>query len=135
MDGGGGDSGAGDSGGGGGSPEASAATTEIKHPSRKERAKKANNAARRKASILGGFQVGGARPKVQPIDSSSVDASAAALPESQGKGGLSLGGGYEDVVGDNVSLVRAHARSTAAAAEQADEQSGQVGKSMKSAKL
>lgn len=91
WDGGGGDSGAGDSGGGGGSPEASAATTEIKHPSRKERAKKANNAARRKASILGGFQVGGARPKVQPIDSSSVDASAAALPESQGKGGLSLG--------------------------------------------
>jgi len=64
-----------------------------------------------------------------------ADASAAALPESQGKGGLSLGGGYEEVVGDNVSLVRAHARSTAAAAEQADEQSGQVGKSMKSAKL
>ena len=114
-----------------GSPEASAAAAAIdsRHPSRTERPKKASNTARRNASIIGGFEVR-ARPKVQPIDDSSMDASAATVPDGQGKVGV-----YEEDVGDSVSLVRAHACSAAAAAEQADEQSGQVGKSMKSTRL
>ena len=112
---------------------ATAATTEYKHPSRKERAKKANNAARRKASILGSSEVHGARAKVQPVDGYSLGSSAAALPDGQSKEDLSLRDVFEEIVSDEVSLVHAHAHSTAM--QQADELSGQVGKSIKSAKL
>ena len=112
---------------------ATAATTEYKHPSRKERAKKANNAARRKASILGSSEVHGARAKVQPVDGYSLGSSAAALPDGQSKEDLSLRDVFEEIVSDGVSLVQAHAHSTAM--EQADELSGQVGKSIKSARL
>ena len=52
---------------------------------------------------------GDAAPPLEP--KAPVDGAASAeLPKSQSKGGLSLGDVYEEVVGDNVGLVRAHTR-------------------------
>ena len=93
SDGGGGLGGGGDGRGGGDGVGEGGGGSELKHPSRKERARTSNAEARRKASSLLGSFEGGARSKILPAGDAGDDADAdGSAPGNKGGADVHEGG-------------------------------------------